>query len=99
VNVIDDRGIAAGIADLDLNGTSEGALWGPSGATHGLGFFPGADFSWILGTNGLGDYTGIASLRVGDPFPHRQTGQRPPPELTPFGVQYCRNPRGQRGAR
>jgi uncharacterized membrane protein len=70
VNVIDDRGIAAGIADVDFNGTSEGALWAPSGATHGLGFFPGGNFSWILGTNGLGDYTGIASLSAEDPFPH-----------------------------
>jgi uncharacterized membrane protein len=70
VNVIDDRGVAAGIADVDLNGTSEAVRWGPRGAALGLGFFPGGNFSWILGTNGLGDYTGIASLSPGDPFPH-----------------------------
>jgi hypothetical protein len=70
VNVLDDRGIAAGIADLDANGTSEATLWGPTAAAHGLGFFPGANFSWILGTNGHGDYTGIASLSPTDPLPH-----------------------------
>jgi probable HAF family extracellular repeat protein len=70
VNVLDDRGIAAGIADLDANGTSEATLWDRAAAAHGLGFFPGANFSWILGTNGHGDYTGIASLSPTDPLPH-----------------------------
>ncbi len=70
VNVLDNRGVAAGTADVDSNGTSEATLWGPSGAAHGLGFFAGSNFSWVLGTNGLGDYTGIASLSPNDPLPH-----------------------------
>lgn len=55
---------------MDANGTSEATLWRPTGAAHGLGFFPGGNFSWILGSNGLGDYTDIASLSPTDPFPH-----------------------------
>jgi uncharacterized membrane protein len=70
VSVLNDHGVAAGIADVDANGTSEATLLGPTGTAHGLGFFPGGNFSWILGTNGLGDYTGIASLSPTDPFPH-----------------------------
>lgn len=70
VNVLDDGGIAAGIADLDANETSKANLWGPTAAAHGLGFFPGGNFSWILGTNGHGDYTGIASLSPTDPLVH-----------------------------
>jgi uncharacterized membrane protein len=70
VNVIDDHGVAAGIADVDATGTSEATLWRMRGAPSGLGFFSGGNFSWVLGTNGQGDYTGIASLSPTDPFPH-----------------------------
>jgi uncharacterized membrane protein len=94
VNVLDDRGVAAGIADLDANGTSEATLWDPTAAPQGLGFFPGANFSWILGTNGQGDYTGIASLSPTDPFPHVFVAHAGGPllALPPLSGDYAANP-------
>jgi probable HAF family extracellular repeat protein len=94
VNVLDDRGVAGGIADVDTNGTSEAALWGPTATVRGLGFFPGGNFSWILGTNGLGDYTGIASLSATDPFPHVFVAHAGGPllALPPLSGDYSTNP-------
>jgi probable HAF family extracellular repeat protein len=94
VNVLDDRGVAGGIADVDANGTSEAALWGPTAAPRGLGFFPGGNFSWILGTNGLGDYTGIASLSAADPFPHVFVAHAGGPllALPPLSGDYSKTP-------
>lgn len=94
VNVLDDRGVAAGIADLDASGTSEATLWGLTAAAHGLGFFPGGNFSWILGTNGQGDYTGIASLSPTDPFPHVFVAHTGGPllALPPLSGDYAANP-------
>jgi len=94
VNVLDDRGVAAGIADLDANGISEATLWGPTAAAHGLGFFPGGNFSWILGTNGQGDYTGIALLSPTNPLPHVFVAHTGGPllALPPLSGDYSTNP-------
>jgi uncharacterized membrane protein len=69
INVLDDRGIAAGIADLSRD-RSEATIWDRDGRARALGFFPGGDFSWVLGTDGRGDYTGIADLSPTDPNEH-----------------------------
>jgi uncharacterized membrane protein len=99
VNVLDDHGVAAGIADVNADGTSEATLWGPSGAAQGLGFFPGGDFSWVLGTNGLGDYTGLGDFSPSDPFSHVFVAHTGGPLLTlkPLNGNYSTTNSGAHG--
>jgi hypothetical protein len=59
--VIDNRGIAAGVADVSGD-TFEATIWDRDGTPRGLGFLREGNFSQVFGTNGAGDYAGVANI-------------------------------------
>jgi probable HAF family extracellular repeat protein len=88
-NVVDNTGRIYG-ASL-RSGGFEAARW-KSGHEQGLGFLGTGDFSFVLGTNGLGDAVGVGNYQPGDPTEHIMVTSgkpgEPPRTLPPLSGNY-----------
>ncbi len=68
-NVVDNQRRAAGLSDFGGNPGAQATLW-HRGGSRSLGVFGSSDFSFALGTNGQGDYVGIATYFAGEESEH-----------------------------